>query len=347
MRRTRLELLACLLVASIAGCEDSTAAGPGAEDGKNGGAVTAASGLGKTCAGNNDCKPHGLTCYITNSNKASGICSKGCESEGDCGANTHCNPLGTNLVCTPPQLCDPCETSDNCGPDAPLCITNPTTKGGFCSRLCNVGDGKCPGGYSCKQFGNRVDEFACQPDYGACVGDGQHCSPCKTDGDCGKNASCFQSKAGAERFCAKRCAVGTNPDGCSEGFKCASYGGKGYCYKRIKIQTKNGPGEQLVPTCVAGKKGFCDACEEDWQCGSGRCVTKNEKKFCAQGGPCTKATEIEDCPYGGQATFCVPAGDSNVCAPPPAFNCHGYKACLSHPCGGDEHCDSGICKKNP
>lgn len=340
-------LFAALVVAMVAaisvGCADETTAGPGAD--KDASAAATPSGLGKACVTNNDCEAYDLTCYLTGGAGASrntGICSKGCDKESDCGGGTHCNPLGGILYCAPPQLCDTCKTDDDCGPDAPLCVGDDGAK--YCSRLCNVGDGKCPGGYSCKQFGTRVDEFACAPDYGSCAGDGSHCSPCKTDSQCSTGTKCFSAKEGAERFCAQTCDVATTPDGCPVGHKCASYGGVGYCYKHIATDA-NGK-DVLLPTCIAASKGYCDACESDWQCASGRCATKNDKKFCAQIGTCTKQTEKEDCPYATQdATFCVPSNKGQICAPSPAFNCHGYKACLSHPCGADERCDDGLCKK--
>ena len=332
-------MLCCAVVPS--GCSDETAAGPKSEEDASS-QQTSGAGLGKLCASNNDCVQHALTCYITNVNTGTGICSKGCKQESDCGGGTHCNPLQGVLACTPPQLCDACNSDDECGPDAPICAKF-GEKSGFCSLKCNVGDGKCPGGYSCKQYGQTVGQFACRPDHGSCTGDGGHCAPCKTDGDCNANTTCFQSKPGAERFCAQRCAVGTNPDGCATGFKCASYGGKGYCYK--VLPGGGAAGEKLLPTCIAGTKGFCDACEEDWECVSGRCATKNDKKFCAQVGTCAKESEKTDCPYGDQdATFCVPSNKGMICAPAPLFNCHGYKACLSHPCGVDELCDDGLCK---
>jgi len=338
-----LKVLAIAAACLFAGCSDETVDGP--SDDKDGGATASDSGLGKLCASNNDCAKYGLSCYITNLRSGVGICSQGCKIQSDCTNGTFCNPLGDVLVCTPPRLCDPCQSSSQCGPNAPECVQPKDGGARFCTFKCNVGDGKCPAGYSCRQYGSKVDEFACHPDYGSCKGDGAHCSPCKTTADCSPAAVCFQSKDDAERYCATTCQAKGGAGQCPTGTTCVSYGGKGYCYKVIS-STGRGPPKSL-PTCGAGSKGFCDACEENWQCASGRCVTKNGKKFCAQKGNCSKSSEATDCPYGGQATFCVPSDKGNVCAPPPAFHCHGYKACLSHPCGGGEVCDNGLCKKAP
>ncbi len=307
-------------------------------DGPDGGETSGGKGqdtnlIGKSCAGNADCTPHGLSCYVTGAG-ATGICSKGCTTESDCGGGlAHCNSVQGSLICTLPQYCDPCEDDNGCGPDAPVCLKD-ASGAGYCTKKCTVKEGACPAGALCRSYGEKVDEFACAPASGSCSGDGTQCSPCKTDGDCSPGHSCFQADADAERFCAKGCDAAANT-GCDSGFTCESYGGKGVCYKLI-----DGKGQ---PTCADGAKGFCDPCAEDWECGSGRCVAKNKKMFCGLPTPCS--TNI-DCPLGGQATFCVASrnGKGNICAPPPAFNCHGYKACFSHPCGPGETCVDGVCK---
>ena len=69
----------------------------------------------------------------------------------------------------------------------------------------------------------------------------------------------------------------------------------------------------------------------------------SSKKFCGLPDPCSSN---DDCPLGGTATFCVDSnnGKGKICAPPAAFNCHGYKACFSHPCPVGEICIDGVCK---
>ncbi len=111
------------------------------------------------------------------------------------------------------------------------------------------------------------------------------------------------------------------------------------------IVNKDDEGKTLTyPTCAKGDKGFCDACKNDWECLSKRCVTKNNELFCAQPNPCTKGGEGDDCPYGGQATYCVSSNKGMVCAPPLAHHCHGFKACLHALCGPDDVCSNGLCK---
>lgn len=329
----------------LAACTDAPAAGPSLEAdtsssggaAADGGAASSTAGLAKACVSNAECTPYGLTCYVLSPNLR--ICSRGCQSSNDCGAGTFCNPLSGALVCTPPGLCDRCKNADECGPDAPVCAN--TGKGdGFCTRQCTAGKGQCGAGYTCVQYGTKVSEFGCRPLSGSCFGDGEQCSPCKADADCKVGAACFQAKDGAERFCAERCEPQLSSVQCPLGFGCAAYGNAGFCFQRVATDT----GAKLLATCAAGAKGFCDACADDWECASGRCATKEGKTFCASAKVCNKDTEAADCPYGGVATFCVPSNKGNICAPPIAQHCHGYKACLTHPCGADERCDNGVCK---
>jgi len=294
--------------------------------------TAAASGIGKACVGSTDCLSLGLKCFETNPATGAGVCSKGCAGASDCPAAHFCNPVGGKLICTGPRYCDACATADECGPDAPLCLPDKNGKG-FCANKCNVGDTSCGIGSSCKQYGLGIKDFACKPDYGACSGGGEHCSPCKVQADCAAGNQCYTAKSG-ERFCAQQCdPAKAAPAGCPSGFVCKAESGKGFCFKQVK--------EELVATCAKGDKGYCDACTVGYECASGRCASKNGKKFCVQPQPCKGNA---DCPYGGEATFCVPSDVGQICAPPPSWHCQGYKACLGHSCASNQTCDNGICK---
>ncbi len=336
--RLLLSLLLCLSCLSACGGDENTE-GPDTDKDTAGNVVGDTNFIGKTCASNDDCTPHGLTCYILGAG-AEGICSRGCTTESDCGGGlAHCNSVQGALVCTLPRFCDPCDSEQECGPEAPVCLKDDQDVG-FCSPRCTVQKDSCPSGTLCRKFGANVDDFACVPASGSCNGDGTQCSPCKTDGDCSGGHTCFQANPDSERYCAKSCnpdAAGN--DGCTNGYKCTSYGGSGVCYQIIDGKPK--------ATCSAGSRGFCDPCEEDWQCGSGRCVEKliggSSKRFCGLPDPCSSN---DDCPLGGLATFCVDSSNEKgkICAPPAAYNCHGYKACFSHPCQPGTVCIDGVCK---
>ncbi|MCO4760784.1 MAG: hypothetical protein KC502_04725 [Myxococcales bacterium] len=331
-----IALFSGLLACSTPG-EDSK---PDAGDSQDADAVIANTNfVGATCASNLDCAKYGLSCYVTNDKTGTGICSRGCETETDCGGGlAHCNNVEGALVCTLPRYCDPCTSAQECGPEAPICAKD--DKGiGFCTTSCTVNQDACSGDALCRKYGPKVTDFACMPARGSCSGDGSQCSPCKTNGDCGDNHTCFQADGSTERFCSQHCnPKASGNTGCAAGFQCVPHGDKGLCYQVI--------GGKPRPSCSVATRGYCDPCVDDWQCASNRCATKNNKSFCVQKEPCSKDSEGEDCPLGGVATFCVPSSKGTICAPPPAFNCHGYMACFSHPCGANESCINGECKAN-
>lgn len=294
------------------------------------------SGIGHTCAANADCALFGLYCQI-NAGAGTGFCSKACGQDGDCGQGWYCNSLGSKKICTAARYCNACTSAADCSADAPLCV--PDTQGaGYCTHACSVGDKSCPAGASCKQYGSGVNDSACAPDYGTCSGNGAQCSPCDVDADCSPGHVCFSSPSTGERFCDQTCDP-AKAGGCATGFTCVAHKtatSQGLCWKVF--------GKETIATCAKGDKGYCDACDQNYECASGRCASKNDKKFCAEPTPCSPATQAADCPYGGEATFCVPADVGFVCAPPPAYNCQGFKACLGHQCQGSQVCDNGICK---
>lgn len=337
--------LACGGQESDAASADGESGGGAAADTSGAGAATgdvAVANIGTPCASNSDCAKFGLTCFVLNKSASTGICSRGCKTETDCGGGlAHCNAVQGALICTLPRYCDPCKSAQDCGPEAPLCVID-SEGAGYCTSACTVDHNTCAPGALCRRTGAKVTDFTCAPAGGTCNGNGSQCSPCKTDGDCSPGHVCFQADASAERYCARTCDANNSDsggnNGCDAGYACVAYGGKGRCSKIVHGQPR--------PTCSAGARGFCDPCTENWQCASNRCATKNDKQFCVQATPCQKDQEAEDCPLGGVATFCVPSQQGAICAPPPAFNCHGYMACFSHPCGPGEVCDRGECKKN-
>ncbi|MSQ84189.1 MAG: hypothetical protein EXR77_15120 [Myxococcales bacterium] len=307
-----------------------------ATDGDAAAVTVVKTNVGKVCASNADCALIGLKCFETNAATGAGICSKKCTGAGDCETGTFCNPQAADLICTPPRFCNGCTKNDECGVDG-LCLTG-SSGAKYCTRSCSFGDNTCPPAASCKQFGSSINEFACQPDYGKCVGDGAQCSPCAGQADCGSGAECYYSSATGERFCAKVCKTGTT-SGCAVGFVCSQPKGapSSICLKSV--------GKEVIATCAKGDKGFCEPCGADHECLSGRCALKNGKKFCVEPTPCQGN---KDCPHGGVATGCVPSdnGKGTICSPPLSWGCQGYLACLAVNCNAGETCVAGLCKKS-
>ena len=337
---------ALLWVAVAAGCDEApSSAAPGLSAAGDTSSVAdsaaadtstsqaAALGFGKACVVPSDCSASGLTCFETSATGA-GICSKTCASSTDCPQGNYCNPQSGKLICTEPRFCNPCQVAADCGKGG-LCLQGPGGKK-YCTKTCAQAKASCPAASSCRQYGSNVDEFACQPDYGACEGDGSQCSPCSVPGDCASGHECHVSAATGERFCAKTCTPGA-ADACPSGYGCATPKNSkvSYCYKSF--------GSELLGTCAKGDKGFCEPCSADYECASKRCASKNGEKYCVAPTPCTGP---KDCPYGGEATFCVPSdnGKGQICAPPLSWGCQGYLTCLAHPCDSDEVCVAGQCK---
>jgi hypothetical protein len=319
------------LAAGVSACGGGgDAAGDGAAAAADGGAVgggdgaqvgdqtAAGHGIGRLCAGNADCAADGLVCFGTG---VVPMCSRTCAQASDCPAGTFCNAIKGQQICTPPAYCDPCASRDD-----------GTLGPGYCTTECVIGVDPCPGGASCSKHSGSasIKDFTCRPDSRLCRGDGGQCSPCQVDADCQSGHDCLQPIPDGERFCAQRCDAAA----CPSGSICTKLGGVGYCYADV--------GGKPEPTCSAGKKGYCDLCSADWQCASGRCVSKESQSFCAQPGTCSKETESQDCPTG---TFCVPTQSGPACVPPPAYKCQLWKACVSAPCGAGEQCVDGLCRK--
>jgi hypothetical protein len=296
-------------------------------------------GFGIVCAKNDDCKSKGLSCYETNPATGAGICSTLCTTSADCPAGLYCNPQSGNLICTSPRFCNPCGQDADCwdlspgaNNDKSFCLS--TSAGKYCSLHCALGDATCGAASTCKQSGSGIDDFACQPDAGTCKGDGSACSPCNGPGDCSGGLDCYYAASTGERFCAKPCTTG-DAGSCGSGTLCTQPKGatKAYCLKNV--------GGAGVETCALGNKQYCESCKNNYECASSRCALKNGSSFCAHPTACTSNN---DCPYGGEATFCVPSDNvGTICSPPISWGCMGFLACLGHPCGAEQTCVQGMC----
>lgn len=307
--------------------------GADAEDGAGSADGVEGAGVGKPCAKTDDC-PDGLQCAETNAATGDGICTLPCTTNADCVKGGFCHAVGKLQICTPAAWCDPCASDADCGPGTPLCVPGKDGKT-FCSATCSLGDKTCKPGWSCEQYGSTIDDFACRPDYGSCSGGGEFCAPCQAEKDCGPGTVCATSPDTGERACFQKCTAET----CASGFSCSP---GGFCARKVPNEDPK-KADTYVQTCAKDKRIYCDLCSADWQCASGRCATANGQSFCAQPTPCAKDNETKDCAEG---TFCIGSDKGMICAPPLAWKCQGFKACLGKvsPCGAKEVCDNGLCK---
>ncbi|MFZ4577031.1 MAG: hypothetical protein ACOYOB_01445 [Myxococcota bacterium] len=251
-------------------------------------------------------------------------------------------PIGTDATTADAvpgtgPYCAPCLSPKDCSPATPECRQDKNGKG-YCTKGCSS-SAQCASGSSCAQYGTGLGEFACRPDYGACSGGGEHCSPCASQAQCATGNLCITSPDTNERYCAATCGLAGVT--CPAGFTCGKVMGAASSVCLRKFEDPYG----LIATCQGGDKGYCDHCDEAWECGSRRCATKEGESFCVQPGSCTPQTAAKDCPYASEgATFCVPSDIGMICAPPIAFQCLGFKACLTHICPDGTSCVNGLCK---
>jgi hypothetical protein len=154
----------------------------------------------------------------------SAYCTGVCTTDADCPLDFSCTTDYDKLKkCLRRTLCSECTVDANCSKDFPLCIPTKDGASRYCSKSC-ASTGDCGGvqntAFACDAAvdlsGNTI--AACVHRYGACVGDGNICDPCRSKADCAKsNSSCYNNGTTGESFCTKAC----NTDA-----ECASGAGK-------------------------------------------------------------------------------------------------------------------------
>ncbi len=148
-------------------------------------------------------------------------CTGVCESDVDCPLDFECRTDYDKIKkCLRRALCSACTVDANCGKDFPLCVPTKDGSSRYCSKSC-ASTGDC-GGVQNTAFvcdvavdlqGNQV--AACLHRFGACVGQGNICDPCRVKADCAKSGgSCYPNSTTGERFCTKSC---TSDSECSSG----------------------------------------------------------------------------------------------------------------------------------
>lgn len=129
--------------------------------------------------------------------------------------------------CLKRSRCTECVYNDQCPSSAPACVPTRDGTSKYCTSTCKS-QNDCPGSAQAIAFmqcvpgqdaDGNVGSF-CFHKYGACVGTGEICDPCRVKEDCAKSSSsCIENDQTGERMCSKRCTseascASTNVTGC-------------------------------------------------------------------------------------------------------------------------------------
>ncbi len=260
------------------------------------------------------------------------VCSHPCASDRECPPDMGCRLDFTGEKwCIPRLYCETCQLDSQCGQPADRCILTGDLTSRYCSRECDPGmsgtcplDTECQEVFSCDNPPGWVDDcdacpgdcdparssFQCVVAAGSCVGDGQVCSGCFTDTDCGQDLHCILGKAAWQYTCSPGCET---QEECPDGTICEDTGDSGsFCVPRT--------GSCLVPS---GGKDTCEICTRHSDCLRGYCapVPGDTSGFsfcldtcvlnpdCGFYGQCATA----DIPGFGQQPVCIPSATIGTC----------------------------------
>jgi hypothetical protein len=164
-----------------------------------------------------------------------GYCTGACTNDNDCPLPMRCAADYDGVTkCLKRNVCDECKFDENCGYDSGVfrsdftkCVPTTDNSARYCSKGC-LSDGDCPGAAKhskwmvCKDSTSSdgtAGQF-CLDWYGACVGKGNVCDPCRTQADCGAGLKCMDNPYGlfsypwsGERMCNKTCMTDTDCGG--------------------------------------------------------------------------------------------------------------------------------------
>jgi len=278
-----------------------------------------AKGYGEYCTSSADCATDGLECFTTGPDDLYAQCSTSCTDNMDCSEYHTCNlKLGgahPPQICTVSDYCSPCQDDVQCMLPGMRCLED-TAGAGFCSPPCVPGTPSCAAGSRCV-YEELLGDFYCRPIWGACLGDGAQCAPCRYDPDCVSGYFCLEMMYSKEKFCSEPCE---GDDDCLGDMACVAGGPGG---ANVCFPTWNG---KPVPSCYVETEGFCNACIKDYNCQSGICYYSYGG---ADGGFCTHECVLAaDCPEGMSCVArydlydnslagyaCAPVGeDASTCA---------------------------------
>jgi hypothetical protein len=228
-------------------------------------------GCDQTCSSDDECSPayrcssefntclRQLFCYARQTDDVDAVCTQECTDDRDCPPKLYCETVASDTdpnrkICLRRQFCAPCARDEECDLVGGVCGTD-NLGFGFCTAPCTPAvDSSDPNYYTCVQpFSECKDNgdgrTLCHHRYGACVGDGSLCSPCRSRADCdwASGAVCYRSSWGQERFCTTVCDTT-----CPAGYACFEFNNN--CTSDLRCRA---PG---------GKCQGNDPCTYDWDC---------------------------------------------------------------------------------
>ena len=175
-------------------------------------------------------------------------CSGACTTDFDCPLAFACvTDYDMAKRCVRRAFCSSCVVDANCPPELALCVPTKDGTARYCTKSCDS-TGDCGGvqnsAQTCAAAKSAVgaDVKACLHRFGACVGKGNMCDPCRSDEDCAASSKqCILNSATSERFCSKRC---TSDATCT-----ATAGGNLTGCDNTDIATNANPNGQSVGVC--------------------------------------------------------------------------------------------------
>jgi hypothetical protein len=173
---------------------------------------------------------------------AHAYCTAGCASDRDCPVEMYCGADYDGVTrCLRRGFCDPCWMNDNCGGDNDACVPTSDGSARYCTKSCAAAFdcGGVQGHFlSCATATDSLGTSAmfCLHKFGACVGTGQICDPCRVESDCetaSNGTHCLGNLATGERMCTKACTADAQcasdkPTGCDFGPPPANPGDPSY-----------------------------------------------------------------------------------------------------------------------
>ncbi len=162
---------------------------------------------------NTDCnQAFDFKCYGTSPTDGNSICTRyDCTSDSDCSSTFYCGSARTSpnadstevkyretvKLCLPRDFCAPCNADTDCR-GGQRCIAG-TDSVKFCASSCTDNN-------TCEKWADCADNATagvklCTPRAGVCKGDGNLCSPCRSDADCTTGICATNDIATTEKFC--------------------------------------------------------------------------------------------------------------------------------------------------
>jgi hypothetical protein len=218
-------------------------------------------------------KPSETTAVTLNSDP-NGYCTGSCTNDNDCPLAMKCAADFDGVTkCLKRNVCDECQFDENCGSpsgvfqsDFTKCVPTKDGTSRYCTKEC-LSDGDCPGAVKKSKWmlcqdstsSDGTESTYCLHWYGACVGQGNVCDPCRAQSDCGTGLKCVDNPFGffsypwsGERMCNKVCCTKFNrlADGMTAG-SCADTNPDANCkgpntgitcdYTSPNVDTPSGP----------------------------------------------------------------------------------------------------------